>query len=272
MLSEGAIRAIDDRLVAVRLGHAAPQVVGHEDRRRAAEVLHHPHVGRDPRGQFLGGTGFGVHVTTRAQGAHEELDRRELAGGDVDDRGLLPREVDEDLLAGAVDLPHRGRQGPRPAMVVQAKLAIAIAGGLPLEVLQPEALQRHAGALELLVDPGQIRLRRGPPTTSPTRWKRRASRCPSSQSSGKGHVRPASRARRQYSDTVPRPTLHARAMARWGNCCSYFSRRISRTYLISSLSVVMSVRPSFLGGTVPDAADYQRPITAGTGDRDPRNR
>jgi hypothetical protein len=47
------------------------------------------------------------------------------------------------------------------------------------------------------------------------------------------------------------------AMARWARRCSYFSLRISRTCLISSLSVVMSVGPSFAEGTLPDAAGYR---------------
>jgi len=42
----------------------------------------------------------------------------------------------------------------------------------------------------------------------------------------------------QYSDTVPRPTPHARAMARWGRRWANFSRRISRTCLIRTLSVM----------------------------------
>src|SRR5262245_26918973 len=63
------------------------------------------------------------------------------------------------------------------------------------------------------------------------------------------------RARRQYSDTVPSPTPQARAIARCGRRCSSFSRRISRTCLIDSLSV-MSV-----GALLPEGPPYRRAAT-----------
>jgi len=130
---------------------------------------------------------------------------------------------------------------------------------------------------------------RGTPTTSPTRWNSRASSWASSHSAGSGHVRLACRARRQYSDTVPRPTPQARAIARWGRRCSYFSRRISRTCLISSLSV-MSVGtllprgPPYRAGratdersrsesaiTIPGMGDHDAPESAIRIDRNERS-
>jgi hypothetical protein len=69
--------------------------------------------------------------------------------------------------------------------------------------------------------------------------------------------------------TVPTPTPQARAMARWGRRCSYFRRRISRTCLISSLSVI-AVR-ALLGGHPTGAPGYRRAIRSGPGDHDPRN-
>src|SRR6266705_2514547 len=116
---------------------------------------------------------------------------------------------------------------------------------------------------------------RGTPTTSPTRWNRRASSWASSHSGGSGHVSPACWARRQYSDTVPRPTPQARAMARWARRCSYFSRRISRTCLINSLSV-MSVGallprglPYRVGQATDERSGSESAITIpGTGDQD----
>jgi hypothetical protein len=80
-----------------------------------------------------------------------------LLGVDVVDHGPLAREVHEGLLAGAVDLAHRGRQGPRPVVVVPAELAVAIPVRLPRQVLEVQPLQRDARAFELLVDPRRHR-------------------------------------------------------------------------------------------------------------------
>src|SRR6266849_5101628 len=113
---------------------------------------------------------------------------------------------------------------------------------------------------------------RGTPTTSPTRRNRRASSWASSHSGGSGHGTPARWARRQYSDTVPRPTPQARAMARWARRCSYFSRRISRTCLINSLSVMSGGALLPRGPPYRVGPGYRRAITVGIGDHDPRNR
>jgi hypothetical protein len=162
-LRELEVGAIDDGLVAARLGDAAEQVIGHKDRRAALKIFEHPHVGADPGCQVLGRTRLSVDVTAGAERADKQLHRDDFPREGVDDRRPFPREVDEDLLAGAVDLAHRGSQRPSPALVVPAKLAVAIPGGLPLEILQPEAQQRHPGPLELVVDPGHVRQGSGNP-------------------------------------------------------------------------------------------------------------
>ena len=159
MLGELEIGAIDAGLVAACLGDAAAEVIGHEDRRRATEELDHPHVGSDPRGEILGRTGFGIHVAARAERADEQFHGPDLARRDVVDHRPLAREVHEGLLAGAVDLAHRGRQGPRPVVIVPAELAVAIPVGLPRQVLEVQPLQGHAGPFELLVDPRHVRQR-----------------------------------------------------------------------------------------------------------------
>ena len=59
----------------------------------------------------------------------------------------------------ALHLPHRRGQGVDPALVVAAELAVAIAVGMGVEVLQPQALERDARAFELLVEPRHVRER-----------------------------------------------------------------------------------------------------------------
>jgi hypothetical protein len=159
VLGELEVGAIDDGLVAARLGDAAAEVIGHEDRRRAAEEFDHPHMSTDPRGEVLRRAGLGVHVAARAERADEQLHGPDLAGRDVGDHGPLAGEVHESLLAGAVDLPHRGRQGPRPVVVVPAELAVTIPGGLLRQVLEVQPLQGDARAFELLVNPRHVRHR-----------------------------------------------------------------------------------------------------------------
>jgi hypothetical protein len=85
VLGELQVGAVNDGLVAARLGDAAQQIVGDEERGSAAEEFHHPHVGGDPRGQVLGWTGFSVHVTTRAEHADEQFDGDQLARPRIDD-------------------------------------------------------------------------------------------------------------------------------------------------------------------------------------------
>src|SRR5262245_37395549 len=59
-------------------------------------------------------------------------------------------------------------------------------------------------------------------------------------------------------------------MARWGRPCSYFRRRISRTCLISSLSVIAV--GALLGGPRTGAPGYRRATRLGTSDHDPSER
>ena len=161
VLGELQVGAIDDGLVAARLGDAAPEVVGHEDGRGAAPAFHHSHVGGDPRREVLRRTRLGVHVAARPEHADEQLDGDDLAGRGIDDRRPLAGEVHEGFLARAVDLAHRGGQRAGPVVVVPTELAVAVAVGVLLQVLEVEPLQGHPRPLELLVDPGHVGQRPG---------------------------------------------------------------------------------------------------------------
>ena len=106
----------------------------------------------DPVGQLLGRGRLGVGEAAGAERGDEQLDRPQLTRAPVDQRRPLAREVDEGLLAGAVHLPHRRPQPPRPLPVDLAELRVAVAAGMDVEVLLPEQLQRDPVALELAVD------------------------------------------------------------------------------------------------------------------------
>jgi hypothetical protein len=120
-------------------------------------------VGGDPRGQLLTGARFGVHIAAGPEHTNEQLHGHQLARPRIDDDRPLAGEVDEGLLAGAVNLAHGRFQGAYPALVVSAELAIPVAGGVLGEVFQVEPLQGHPGSLELLVELGHGGQRSGDP-------------------------------------------------------------------------------------------------------------
>ena len=106
----------------------------------------------DPGRQLLGLGRLGAGEAPGAEHGDEQLDASQLTRTPVDQARPLAGEVDERLLAGAVHLPHRRPQPPRPLPVEFAEPGVAVAARMDLDVLLPEQLQRHAGALELAVD------------------------------------------------------------------------------------------------------------------------
>jgi hypothetical protein len=125
-----------------------------------------------------------------------------------------------------------------PVMVVPTELAVPVAVGMLLQVLEVQPLQSHPGPLELPVDPGHV----GPGpghadqvAHTPEEPGFELGVVPlGRQGPGQAGL-PCSVAVRSHG---AQPTPQARAIARWGRRCSYFRRRISRTCLISSLSVM----------------------------------
>ena len=139
-------------LVAAGARDRALELVGNPQGGRAPEVLDHVDVGVDPVRQLLGRGRLGVGEAARPEHGDEQLDLPQLPRLPVDQGRPLPGEVDERLLAGAVDLPHRRPQPPRPLPVDPAELGVAVAVGVDPGVLLPQELQRDAGALQLPVD------------------------------------------------------------------------------------------------------------------------
>ena len=121
------VGAVDAGLVAAGASDGALQLVGHPHRRGAAEVLRHVNVRIDPVGQLLGPGRLGVGEVAGAEHRDEQLDRPQLTRAPVDQAGPLAREVDEGLLASAVDLSHRRPQPLDPVPVQLAKLGVAVA-------------------------------------------------------------------------------------------------------------------------------------------------
>ena len=157
MGGEILVGPVDVRLVAAGTRDRALELVGDPQRGHAPEVLDHPDVGADPVGQLLGLGRLGVGEAAGAEHGDEQLHPPRRARPGVDQGRPLTREVEEGLLAGPVDLPHRRPQPPRPLPVDRTELGAAIALRMDLGVLLPEELQRDAVALELAVDVRAVR-------------------------------------------------------------------------------------------------------------------
>ena len=157
VLREIGIRRGRVGLVAAGLDDRALEIIRHQQRRHRAHVLKGPDVRGDPVRQRLGPGRFDVRIVRGAEHADEDLRLADLAGAAVDDRARVAAVVDEQLVAGAVHLAHRARQPAAELVVVEAELAVAV-GALAVHrlVLVPQQLQRHALALELLMDVGVI--------------------------------------------------------------------------------------------------------------------
>jgi hypothetical protein len=157
-------------LVAVGLRDRGAQVVGDQDRRATVEELKGVDVGGRPGRQRLGRHRLGVRVARRAQDRDEQLGRRDLARGPVDDRDRRAREVEEALLAGPVlaAQDHVEPPGVRPVPLGEPGVGEAV--GAALAVLGPEQHERDALAAQLAMDdrpvgdrPGRVGGRRGGP-------------------------------------------------------------------------------------------------------------
>jgi hypothetical protein len=156
---EVCVGALQTRLVAAGDDDAALELVAHHGCRDPAEEGEGPGMAGDPVGDLLGAGGLGVGVVGGAQRGDEQLDRHHLAGGGVEEPRLLAGVVDEALVAGAVDLAH-GEPAPlEPAPVQVAEARIAIAVGMPLQILQVQQLERDARLASLGVNPGTVRRR-----------------------------------------------------------------------------------------------------------------
>jgi len=145
------IGGIEIGLVAAGLAHPRRQIVRHQEFRHAAEEIEGPHMGPDPVRQGLAGHRLGIGVARRPQHRDEDLGRPDFTGAGVDQRHGLAGEVDEQLLAGPVDLPHHPIAAAPPRLVVPAEPGVLEALGAGGLVLLPQQEQRDAFPPQFLV-------------------------------------------------------------------------------------------------------------------------
>jgi len=159
VLRQLLIGALDPRLVPTGDDDAALKLVGDERGRDAAEERERADVARDEVGAALRQRRLGEGVVRRAEHRDEELDLDPLAGLRIDDVRLLPGVVDEELLAGAVLLPHREVALVEPLAVPLAELRVAVTVRMLLQILEVEQLERHARLPALDVEVRAVRHR-----------------------------------------------------------------------------------------------------------------
>ncbi len=157
VLGQRLVGAIGNRFVAVRVADQGARIVGDQERRRATEERQGVDVGRDPVGFGLGRRGLGIRIVRRAPHRDEDVGAGDLAAGRVDQRDGRPGVVDEQLLAGDVDLPHRAAQQLPELDVALAEARPAVGNPLGLRpVLLPQQLQRDALAPQLAMDLAEV--------------------------------------------------------------------------------------------------------------------
>ena len=159
VLGELRVGPVGIGVVPVGSADGAAELVGDPDLGHAAEELHRADVARGPVRELLRPGGLGEGVVGGAQDGQEQLRLAGLPGLRVEDVDGVAGVVQEGLVAGVVDLPHRELLPLRPLPVAVAERGVLVAVGVGLEVLQVEQLQGHlARLLALGVDPDGVRL------------------------------------------------------------------------------------------------------------------
>jgi hypothetical protein len=156
-----------------------------------------------------------------------------------------------------MNLTHRQVATLQPAPVQVAEPGVAIAVGMPLQVLQVEQLEGDARPPPLGVDPGAVRgwplpLPRhlGPPVEPGLQDV-------VGQGLDLGPVQPGPCRPREHAEIVPSPNPTLWATARWGSPRAHFCRRISRICRMDSRSA--AIAPLFPAGA-DGALDHPAPL------------
>ena len=131
-------------------------LVRHDEPGCAADEFERQHLGADPVLGGLARGGAGEGVVRCAERGHEDLGLGDLAGDRVDDGHRAAGVVDEQLLAGDMDLAHRALLALGELAVLDAKTGVLVGQRVVARVLLPQQHQCDAGALELLVDQSEI--------------------------------------------------------------------------------------------------------------------
>ena len=157
MRGEILIGRMHHRLVVARRRDARFQIVGHDQRRHAADIFEHPHMTPDPIRQRLRPRRLRVDHVTGAERTDKDLCLARGTGRRLDDRHRRPRVVDEGFVAGHVHLAEHRLDGRRPVVIPLTELRVLIARRLAL--LGPRSTAAAVSPLCVSVPPASRRNR-----------------------------------------------------------------------------------------------------------------
>ena len=122
----------------------------------AADELQRLHLRADPVGGGLARRGASVGVVRCAERGYEDLGLGDLASGGVDDGHGGAGVVDEQLLAGDVDLAHRALLALGELGVLDTKARVLVGQRVARGVLLPQQHQGDTGTLEFLMHEPEV--------------------------------------------------------------------------------------------------------------------
>ena len=141
VLGQLLVGAVDPGLIAANRCDAGLEVVADHRLRHAADHVQGVDVRPNPVGKPFRPAGLRVGVVGRSQHRDEDMSASLYAAGGIEHRHRVAGKVDEQLLGGAMRLPHGWRDGLAPLPVKIAKPAVAVT----ISVLGPVFLPQHCG-------------------------------------------------------------------------------------------------------------------------------
>lgn len=159
MAGEIGISPVDHRLVKAGPGDAGLQIVAHRLPGHPTEIEKCPNVRGDPVRQALAEAGLGVGVVRGAEHGDEDLRAAHLAAEPVNHLHGVTGIVDEQLLAGDMDLAQGRLEAAGPLLVAFAEPRLAEAVGVCVAILLPHQHQRDVRAPQLAVHEHPVRMR-----------------------------------------------------------------------------------------------------------------
>ncbi len=152
MPSHLSIGSVQTRIMAIGPDHSGLQIVRNHSFGHAAKVAEHTRMRADPVFQPLRGNRFGIGIARRAHGRDEQLRAMHLTSRWINDVDGIPREVDKDLLAAQMGLPHAWAHAPLPGVKMRAEPRVAKATRVLRTVLLPKQHPGDPALAQLLVD------------------------------------------------------------------------------------------------------------------------
>ena len=125
MLCHLGIGPVQPGVMAVCLQHSRLQIVGHDHFGHSTKEGEQPHMRAYPIFEAFRGDGFGIGVVRCTHRSDEQLHGLHFTAFRIDHVDRVASEVDEDLLAANMRLPHRRADPPLPCVEMGAEPCVA---------------------------------------------------------------------------------------------------------------------------------------------------